>query len=377
MRFSRRPAAICGLTLLFTTGCDSVLGLDNLNFDDSDAGRTGPSAGKCQHHLIPEPSSIPGQDDSATFIVAVRTIDLGDSEAGNLENFREVGYDLDGVCTGQAGEGAGCRAPSWPTNDHPDGPGGEDNAFATEVIATLRARRAASLTLLANASAETGAVAMVFRIKGYNAQSVDGQVDVAVYAGTTDPSPGEGAVGEPPSWDGVSEWLAFEETLVNSGSSVDPTDRPKYHDAKAFVKDGTLVAQFDEVLTGAGLLSKVVLTARIDTNETPWVLKDGIFASRFKINEVLRVADRYKDTSTNGPLCTDSPNYHERFKQPVCRAVDISASNDPSARCDAISWAWKIKETRPAKFIGVTSLPPYIDPCGERSPSLDSCDSDR
>src|SRR5262245_42292462 len=56
------------------------------------------------------------------FVVAMKNVDLGekDDERGT-HRYRNMGYDLDGVCTG-LGAGPSCQEPGWATADHTDGP---------------------------------------------------------------------------------------------------------------------------------------------------------------------------------------------------------------------------------------------------------------
>src|SRR5687767_7827100 len=107
---SRRAAAPRGghLTLLVAAaaawGCNSAF--DGLQ----------PAPVTCDHALPPSrPGTAPEDPTSSDFVTVVDAYDMGEIDRGaDTKRFRAMGYDLDGVCTGQ-GQGPSCDNSAWPS----------------------------------------------------------------------------------------------------------------------------------------------------------------------------------------------------------------------------------------------------------------------
>jgi hypothetical protein len=338
--------------------CTSI---DDLRLAGADGG------GNCVHAEIPsEPSLAAHIDGSIEFVVAVRAFDLGDLDGS--ERFRSMGYDLDGKCTGQ-GQGSSCIKPTWATAEDRDDPQGRDNSYGAQLYA-LRADGGSSGTESGNTSIDSGLITSVFRVKGYNGTSLDPEVEVAVYGATMN---GGGTTEARPKWEGEDVWAAHTQWLDPEGTAEYSVERPKYYDAKAYVNNSILVAQFDQYFVPVMTLSQVKLTARIVWKDERWFLVDGTTAGRAKTDEILWTVGFLRDPDTRGFVCTDSPNY-QTYKQSICSASDISYAgpDDGSAPCDATSWAWKF-EAEPARLSGVYNqrVLPTCPP--QNDPSTDNC----
>ena len=96
-------------------------------------------------------------------------------------------------------------------------------------------------------------------------------------------------------------------------------------------------------------------------------------AGRFKTDDFLAGLETVKDAA-NKPICINSPNY-STHKRNVCSMSDLTlyVSADPSAPCDATSWAFHFT-ARPALLSGVAELLPAQPNCQpEDRPANDSC----
>jgi hypothetical protein len=223
---------------------------------------------------------------------------------------------------------------------------------------------------------------------------VDNQVQVAIYAGTrvskyeTRPAA--------PDWLGEDQWNVFESHLLDAGAADAELDAgsddavpaasdaraedyaPKYVDRQAFVTDHELVAHFPELLTIAGVLTRVTMVATVTQGELGWELGDGTFAGRIHVNSLLAVVRNENEDDGGAPICIGAPSYELRKKR-LCAIADVSFEgyDDPSAACNAASWAWKF-DAAPAllgRVAPLSLIPP--SPCPRATdPENDRCAND-
>jgi hypothetical protein len=322
--------------------------------------------------VLNEPPGI-----ACDFVVATKRLTLGDVEDGGVPGYETLGFDLDGKCTGR-GEGPSCIEPRWATADHTDGVDGKDNA-AGRIYYAQRQSDAGSATVTANSTTESGFVTVVLRVRHYNCAKADDQVEVAVFGAAlkaSSSSPG------PPKWDGNDEWLAYDAWLDDDDSGTAPdggltVENAKYVDRRAYVNDGYLVAQFDELLTGVGTPRRVQLSARIVSENGAFSLRDGTVGAREPADDVLAFLQFTPDRQTGNYLCTNSPGY-AAAKKNLCSYVDIAANgtDDGSSPCDAISIGWTF-DAEPAKLPGVApfswSVISHPNCDSSISPANDTC----
>lgn len=368
----KRRFASVGFGLLLestlTLGCTDFQGL-KVAGGVSDSG--------CDHATVPARPLVIGGEGSNDFVVVVRTVDMGEvDDATGSRRFQGFGYDLDNHCTNGNGPFS-CIEPHWATADHRDGPGGRDNAMGADTYDLLR-RKLGSATQAANSNTALGTLAMAIRIRSYNGSSIDDQVDVAYYGVTFHPdASGQRTL---PLWDGHDAWDVFTTWLAPAseadGGQSFAIDRPLFEDHLAYVNDNVLVSKIDLVLVGADYyyLSKAVMSARLVAGSSGWSLKEGTFAGRLKMDDLLASLEQATDPVNGQRVCTDAPSY-AMLKQALCSYADINYAgvDDGSAKCDAASWAWKL-EAQAAALVGVTTS--ILDRCSPMTaPSNDHCDT--
>jgi hypothetical protein len=379
---SQALRATLSVAAAFQLGCSSTF--DDLSLKDEGAGKVDAGkndAGGCSHaRALAPPIISTDQTRSVEFVVAFKTYDMGEiDQREKTERYREMSYDLDNVCTGQ-GEGPSCVNSYW-TLETPieEGPEGRDNAQGAITYRSYRQRGSASSTEAVNSSIEAGSITTVIRIRGYNEQTVDSKVEVAVFAATMNPQNEAGELLGPlsrPQWRGEDVWAAAYPWWVDNDENNQPsTEHPKYFDANAYVTDSVLVAKLDRMEVPPFLqMSQVVITARIVRNDDGgWALTNGIFAGRVKTDDLLASVEYVREPDSPGYICRGSPSYR-RSKEIYCGAADLTFehSTDPSAQCDATSWGWTF-EAQPAKLSGTGTAKQLANCTEELSPDNDSC----
>ena len=323
----------------------------------------------CRHASVaPAPQTFDNDLLGNTFDVAVSGFDFSPGDG-------TVGFDLDGTCTGQ-GQAPSCRLPTWAVN-HDDGPDGRDNVLS-ELPTTADGGMGNNQS---NAFIEQGFLTTVLRIRNYNGLPSDGRIDVELFAATR-ATGDHNSVSNPPHWDGADVWNPLVEWTSQGATNTDGGTTEvvaRYRSDRAYVNNHILVAHFEEALGADTLLFyDQVFQARIErAGMTSWTLRDGVSAGRLPIDQILAALQFTPDGTTGLPTCTDSPSY-PATKKAVCSQVDIRyADNDPSAPCDAASWAWKF-ETGPAILsnnVNPVRGSDYNRCPKETLPAFDSCAS--
>lgn len=357
-------AVLLGAVAAGAGACQLVAGLDG-DFTaapqpDGGAGGAGGGAPGCLAATYPDPPTVPDDAISTEFVIALRTIDLGEGA------MTPPGYDLDHVCTCFADAGPSCES----TIAHCDGPGGVDNAtsqFFTLIQVALGASSFSSAKF--SADVESGVWSLLARVRGYNGMPDDPAVEVALF-----PSPGTGT---PPLWDGNDAWAV-------SAQSVDGGDleQPVYGSAGAYVANGVLVAAMPTILMKLGgeedtitfRLTGGVLTGHLAPQGSGYGLTGGIIAARWKIDDVFAALSTYRD-GKGEPFCTDLVFAYDTAKKTLCNGRDILADSagPRSQPCDALSIG--VGFTAHAAQLGAVSPPPMPTPgCPpETDPANDSC----
>ena len=377
---SRTKCAGIFVTALATVSCSAFEGLTLVG--SREAGSAIAPDGGCVH-AEPPPSSMLGAPLGETeFVVAMSLTDLGDAPDSGSPAYASFGYDLDDVCSTRDA-GSSCIEPSWASANHADGPGGRDNAVGMGLY-NLNAPGLEPATEFANSSNATGILELAIRVRNYNQIRVDGVVDVALLGvGLPD--------GSVPRWDGTDGFEAYTPWLEPPDDGEAPSlDRPRYEDKNAYVtnaggEDGApvLVARFDNVFLGANPsfpMSQLIMTAEIVKSETgTWSLRNGTFAGRISIDDLLHTLAFVRDEVTHDYYCRGSGSY-ESAKAVTCALADISlcGPDDGSQPCDAASWAWQFQTTA-IQLVGVLQPPPgmVLDDCPTgQSPADDRCSND-
>jgi hypothetical protein len=328
------------------------------------------------------------------FLVAVENYDLGDRLEGGTPVYLTIGYDLDGVCTTGDG-GYSCREPSWASagHVHVDGPGGRDNSVGAELFSVNVALGAGpgAATMLTNSGHPMGGLEQAIRVSGYSGLTISTAVTVTYYAVTFHGDPDAGALY--PRWNGSDAYDVIDRWLKPAEAGATPSiDEPLYQDTHAYVTEGppgpdgastrVLVSTLESLIAGPPPyhLRHVLMTAEIAWSNGAWVLRNGTFAGRIPIDELLYDVANVNDPTTHLPYCQDSPQY-PFAKATACAYADINYSgpdgsgpDDPTQPCDGASWAWRFADSVPISLAGVrasqatptTSCPPGKSPRDDR-----------
>ncbi len=300
------------------------------------------------------PGSLP------PFYLAFQTLNTGSlNDEGKLDPqaWRNVGFDLDGTCTGsETCETPGethlsCKpvAAAVPL----DGAYCRDNTFGRlgyQAAVAPETSRAYGLNSEGfNCALCVGAYNYLFRITGYNGEQDDDEVRVDFY-----PSPGLDRL---LPWDCNSEdwknhpcfapdqkWQLRDTSLAGPMGPNGEVPESKLFDAKAFVRQGSLFVTLPEntlfwfpgqraVATAYPLtIRKGFVTAKLARGKDGlWRASDGVVAGRATRDDVI------KGLRLVG-ICESDPNY-SFVEQFVSGNLDILASGerDPNKPCDAIS----------------------------------------
>jgi hypothetical protein len=337
----RRKLQISGGVLLAASlvvsvaagGCQLIAGLTgNYMIEPSSDAGPGKDAGGgggddagnntgCESAQPPAPPPETAGGGTISFVVAVRTVDLGD--LGDTP-----GYDLDHICTCTDDAGPSCLSPT----SHCDVPGtGIDNSAAglIQLVESTSSNVNFHSTNL-DTTANEGKWTLLIQVSDYNGEPDDFDVNVALY-----PSSG---LGSTPSWDGSDMW-PVEPSSVGEGGVSDPV----YTSLGAYVSGGVLVAGLPNVgivFSGGSTFSlslvSGILTGKLVKGAHGWSITDGIVAGRWPTQAVFEVLSTIQ--TGGAPICTNSPLFSVA-KNAICNAADIraNASDPPTLPCDAIS----------------------------------------
>lgn len=313
-----------------------------------------PACGK----TYPDPPGGADQPINNTFVVAIRSIDMGEGQTS------PPGYDLDHQCTCFNDAGPTC-VPRLPTCDAPDG---VDNA-AAKLINLITASTGVGSSYWST-KANEGSWSLLIQISGYNGLPDDPAVDVTIFA-----SPGMGTL--TPKWDGTDAW-PVSATSVEGGDVT----KPLFKSAGAYVANKVLVAATPSVgFTVAGTNERItinltggVITGTLDDPGTGFRISDGIIAARWHEPDIFAALSSYRSNGGDA-FCTDSTIAYNTAKATICNSLDIleDGSGPKSLPCDSLSMGIGFK-AEPAKLGAVTTPPVPTPGCPMATdPQFDNC----
>jgi hypothetical protein len=361
-RFVRRAAVlavlgIAGAQQLFA--CQLVAGIDDRKVADS--GSTLPDGGgdPCAEVGFPTAPdrSTTAPSDAVESITALYRVDTGTSMGAVVKPW---GLNLDKTCTCPASEA--CAVPAG--RKFCDREGGLDNEGA-QILAQLQGvaktfdAGAFFDDSLFNNALQAGLSGVILRVKGYNGQADDAEVQVSIYSslGTTAPA----------QWTGNDTWR-IDQTYGSLGS-------PNY-ETTGWVRGYTLVASPRQIpiVIGSAMVQpvKIVLesghiVAKLDVMGNQIRSIQGTLSGRWKAREFLKGLQGIPDpVSTGQYLCGNNSATYSLVQAAVCNHRDVPSSPDndgKGAPCDAVSMSVGF-ESRPALFgpLEPPQAPPM--PCG-------------
>jgi hypothetical protein len=319
-------------------------------------------------------------------------IDLGDSEPSTVEaptHFREIGFNLDGICTTtKAPKLGGCTLPAA-SDGVPDGPQGQDNAMGQVIQITRNLLGSDKFSSdIYSGQLRKGAANSILHVTGYNGKPDDDQVQVEVLVSARfdafDPK-------ATPKWDGNDVWPVAEDSVIDRS-----VKKPRNVDPHAYVSGGKLVASLKD--TGLRLLIGLTDTYDVDltlflhasftvcdilpTTEGQWgfTLKNCTLAGRWTADDLIHQLWHFPDPldlKNPKPLCTSSTSY-PGFKSTICNLRDIASSGTagPTELCDALSMGVNYN-TVPARLGDVFANDLFAPRCpANATPENDSCESE-
>lgn len=290
--------------------------------------------------------------------LAVQTTRLGSLDptgALNIDAWRDIGFDLDGVCTGVdscSGDDSPPSCQSTVLQVAIDGNDCRDNTFGRlEYAAALVPELSKTYGLsddAFNCALCVGDYNYLFRVSDYNGEDNDEQVRVDLYPspGLLTPLPWNCA---DPSWKTHPCFTPDEQFTVSADSMANPGPGPDLppaitFDANAFVRDGYLIVSFPDntylwfpgykalVVAYPLRLQKGIVAGKLSKGgDNVWKITDGTIGGRVLEHDVI-------ESFRNLGLCDADPNYQVMVDF-VHRNLDILASgvNDPTAICDSMS----------------------------------------
>lgn len=376
---------LCAALIIASAGCqvyDASLLDAGVDAGGVDAGDV--DAGPCNSRVPPARPDTPDGPDTEEVIFGLRQA-LLDQIPG--EAWREIGLDLDGLCTSAPVYDTECTPPRR-AQPPVDGVDGIDNTFGSHLF-PLVDLAVMGLQDTARAAQEEGKVPMV-RIRGWNGLDDDPRVDVtisnAIYtvndAGDGTPQPHRVVAFEPvdevsgerlafPRWDGTDFGFFRDETFFDG----DP-DRPLIRDDNAYIVDRWLVARLParvEILFPAdevGVLVRLTdATAMGRISDDGLTLENAVVSGRWAVWDLLATAE-------NIGVCQGTGQYSilEGQLDTIADIRSLSGTGGPGVTCDAISVAVEFTGTR-MLYGGLTPGPPIANVCVDGdggAPGLDA-----
>ncbi len=369
--------SIFAVALVVTVGCAQLLGLDGLtNRVDggSDASAdvandAAPEANACPLvHPPPPPAQDDPSDASLEFFNVVRTIDLGQSEAGAA-----FGYDIDNVWTCCEGAPESC-VPPVATNKHCDEDGGIDNGVGPALLKVLIIGVGGLNQDTLNAAIDGGAFSMGFALASYNGQPNDHQVVVSAFvsSGTVG---ADGGYLHQASWDGNDVW-SIDQASTPGGTDDAGIPYAFHVDTNAYVTNGVVVAHmtfpfFFGSGSGSGAITTItdaVMTGRLVLANGAYHVEDAQLTGRIRLTDVFLVMHGLPNPFVPGTFVCPGTAAYDYIKPVICQLADVNADktlDNTGAPCDALSFS--------AAFTTFPAVPgPVVNPGNSPSPCLDA-----
>ncbi|MBW2462521.1 MAG: hypothetical protein JRH11_12805 [Deltaproteobacteria bacterium] len=306
--------------------------------------------------------------DMAEIAFALRDVQLDQNDG----RWRRIGFDLDGVTTGEPDRETSCVPPSG-ASPPTDGDQGRDNVFGESLFPTVKLA-VEGLEASSRARQAEGVGSVLVRINGYNGAANDPRVDVTlavtVFGTTAADNDGvvldvagiprvAGRIADFPAWDGTDFFYARDDNFI--GGDV---DRPSIRDNNAYVANGFLVARIpartDFIFPGEeiGVLARLtggILVGRLGGDRQE--LQDVTIAGRWGIGDLLTTA-----ASVGACPGAGDTTIFTNLLDTIADVRSEPGSGGPGVECDAISTAIVFQGFR-ANFGGAVPGPSLSDAC--------------
>jgi len=383
--FRKTVAIVCAIpftTIAIWQGCavyDSSLLVSTDGGSESGSDTSVPDAGDgCNHVRWPDrpDADTPSQTQDIEFFDAIEMLDFGAGDGGTPA---AEGFDLDGVCT--------CPGPDscivFPeAGTQCDFEGGVDNALGSLVKEFSGATNFFDQDYI-NQGIQSGVFGALFRVRNYNGQANDTNVELSLFISNGTVGAGTDAGPTIPKFDGTDQWTLDPASLLG-GTIGDAGPAPIVaYDLNAYVSNYTLVANISDMplaigaADGEGLVTMDLSGALVIATLTPAgnsFNATGFVAGRWQTNKLLTAMQVLHDPfDFDASLCGDDQIY-QLLKGRICELQDISGNvldDGKGAPCDALSLGFGFKST--AASYGYVFAPPdagggcgpqYTDQCG-------------
>jgi hypothetical protein len=363
---------------LCVVACAAIWGFEDLKpaGGGGDGGPDGADGGDSSSSCSLDHPDDPGTTDpggAINFLTAIDSFDIGTHRAGDggADASRAIAYDLDGVCTCHGAGQESCIRTSDPQTCDDDR--GRDDVGRT-LLSTLQTFVDVDKFTSEGAGdrLREGRFGILIMVQGYNDLPDDPELTVYIL-----PSFGLGPVDGgvldknttlPPTFTKNDTWTfdprfgskLNQDQIIGSGANVTGA-------RKAYVRNGRLVARFDDLFIMLQLLvtndnplqihiSDAIATAKIKKTNGLYQLDDGRISGRWATGDLLRAIGTWElGSPLPGPLCFGSPGAYPTVKPIACAKRDIMARGSaPPLKCDALSFG-----------LGFTSKPASVgNPAG-------------
>ena len=384
--FRKTAGILCAVpfaTIAIWQGCaiydSSLLGSNEGGSPEASAESSVPDAGDgCNHTRWPDRPDA-DSDSSVTdieFYNAIELLDFGTDDGGTPA---AEGFDLDSVCT--------CPGPDSCTvfpeaGTQCDYEGGVDNALGALVKEFSGATNFFDQDYI-NQGISAGVFGALFRVRKYNGQANDTNVEVSIFVSNGMSGADTDAGPSIPKFDGTDIWTLDPDSLLG-GSIGDAGPSPiTAYDLNAYVSNYTLVGNISDMplaigaADGEGLVTMdfsgaLVVAKLVPSGNT--FNATGFVAGRWETKKLLTAMQVLHDPFDFDASLCGQIRFINCLKGRICDAPDISGNvldDGKGAPCDALSLGFGFKSTS-AGYGNVFAKPDsgggcgpqYTDECG-------------
>jgi hypothetical protein len=297
-----------------------------------------PDSGSCAAGWLVHDDPQVVDEGLGDLLFAERGVDLGDSPAGEALG---TGIGVDAAAPQDP-----CVNPTVIVTMGVDS-GVASNAFG-QASCSLGLKGLGTASRAINSSISSGALALLFRIAGYNGRAYDEKVEVDFFHGTT----------TPPSWDGTDVWSPVEGYIAKVGSSY-----KAMASAETSVAANWLDLELDEI-PGTPPVHRARLRAKISQVNERWHLS-GVITGTVSTSDMLRFAGLL-----GLEWCIGTDMYSE-FKDAYCSRADADLNGDGARDALTLAWTFEAESARLGCPVPAAPSPPMCPPAV--NPQFDHC----
>lgn len=368
-----------GAVALTAAGCDvfdaSLLDGAVADAEPSDGTADGPDGGACALRKPPPPPDIDDSDGEDEVLLVMKDVVL---EQG-MGKWRDIGFDLDGVCSRAPSPQLSCVPPDGASAEV-DGNDGIDNSVGHNLLQLVDIAAGGSLQESSRSAQEVGHGTFMFRVRDWNGEPDDPEVHATFV---------QGRIGAPPLDDGSAPVVVnndIGEVFLEDGSEVPTPDwdnedwfwgrtdnfvagepgLPRLEDPDAYVAEGHLVARFnsrvdlafggDELGVVVKIQGTVFTVPMVDERPDDPSFGTAVIGARWGVDDLFA-------TAAAVGVCEGTAEYgvlESTLEEAVDTTSDLDAPRD--APCDAVSIG-VAAETYRGRWAGILRPESLVDQC--------------